>query len=98
MMAIYMATGQLLALLARLQRHGAACPTIPGRGRTATRIVFHCLSGDALGAVTAQWEGAPPFAVMTLGEYVGQELSPCPLIVKCYAQKAQRARTAPHMW
>ena len=98
MHAIQVATGELPAMLAWLQRSGAACHSIPGRAHGASRVVFHSLSGDDLGAITARWEGTPHFAVMTLGEYGGQELSPCPLVVECYSRKPLRAKLAPHMW
>uniref|UniRef100_A0A7S1I4D1 Uncharacterized protein n=1 Tax=Eutreptiella gymnastica TaxID=73025 RepID=A0A7S1I4D1_9EUGL len=97
-MAVQVATDNLPGLLDFLDKRGSAAHNIPGRAKGVTRTLFHDMSQEQLQAITSKWGDTPHFALTTLGEYGGQEISPCLLVIEAFIRRTQKAKKAPYLW
>ena len=98
MMAVQVATDILPGLLEFLDRRGTAAHNIPGRAKGVTRTLFHDMSQEQLQIIASKWGDTPHFALMALGEYGGQDISPCHLVVEAFVRRTQKAKKAPYLW
>jgi len=98
MMAVQVATDVLPGLLEYLDRRGTAAHNIPGRAKGVTRTLFHDMNQEQLQAIASKWGDTPHFALMALGEYGGQDLANCHLVVEAFVRRSQKAKKAPYLW
>ena len=81
-------------ILSGMGRKGAQCVSNPHRTVKGTRNVWHPLTYSEVSELIKAYEGCPFFAPMREDEFLGEEMSQCPVVLQMYPKQA----LGPYMW
>ena len=75
-------------ILAGMGRKGAQCVSNPHRTVKGAKIVWHPLTDSEIAELVKDYKGCPFFAVMPEDEFLGEEMSECPMVLQMYPKQS----------